>query len=581
MARHTIFGRCSKTERVASSLGEEPFVKDRFLNRPEVPYIAIKLAGLLTTIDFQKAQLIANKLHDHLPFRFSKPEIRAMLQVDWYEYMQKMKPRIGDRMWLSNSQVMVFLNDEYIGNDKDFEDYISESYVFRLPTKGGYYQDLITQQFQQYIEDSGRDYVYFTFTINNQTIGSFLFMLFSDLLPRTCKNFLDLCIGDQGHTKDGTHLHYKNTIVHRIVKNGWLQCGDIELIRGGGGTATNGAVIPDESYCVPHNRRGVLSMANNGKDSNGSQFVISLKANPWMDYYYVAFGQLVDGVETLKKIEQVPTLFEKPLRRIVISRCGQYFFGEEPDMEAGPDAFVKHASELLTPMPEGECPGPCPYIYPGYPGIDPWLDNVADKLDDRDTISLLMAERYLSGLYTLATDYLPGTDMLLPERQKVSPATEVNIDMNQVCPGYETGESAEFSFDFATSSDEEKLALICGVGKEIVARALNACDDEANLERMSMDGVGTAQWILELACEVASAALARVEPIKSRELHEQEDCQKVFLSEEVKKITEGLVTPDGMSLVEEILKEALLHAVEVGKDPEDSEIASEAMMGDE
>lgn len=75
----------------------------------------------------------------------------------------------------------------------------------------------------------------------------------------------------------------------RIVSSNRLPT-DIELIRGGGGTATNGGVIPDESYCVPHNRRGVLSMANNGKDSNGSQFIVSLKPNPWMDYYYVAFG---------------------------------------------------------------------------------------------------------------------------------------------------------------------------------------------------------------------------------------------------------------------------------------------------
>lgn len=57
---------------------------------------------------------------------------------------------------------------------------------------------------------------------------------------------------------------------------------------------------------------------------------------------------------------------------------------------------------------EGECPIPCRYLYPGYPGVKPWLDNVTDKLDNRDTISLLMAERYLGGLYSLATDYLPG-----------------------------------------------------------------------------------------------------------------------------------------------------------------------------
>lgn len=77
--------------RVASSLGEEPFVRDRFYNRHEIPLIRIKISGLLTTINFQKAQLIATKLHQHLPFRFSQPEIRPMLQVEWYEYLEKMR----------------------------------------------------------------------------------------------------------------------------------------------------------------------------------------------------------------------------------------------------------------------------------------------------------------------------------------------------------------------------------------------------------------------------------------------------------------------------------------------------------
>ncbi|XP_048514169.1 uncharacterized protein LOC105693736 isoform X2 [Athalia rosae] len=546
MEHYREFTRCIQADCVvASSLVEEPFVRDKFLNRPKNPRMRIKIVGLLTTIAFQKARLMALKVHEYSSFRFAEPEIRGLMQIDWREYLEKMRQRFGGQMWMSEGQVVVFVDDAYIGNDKDFWDYVTQNYVFRLPEKIDYYQTSILEQWKQCMENSKRDYVYFTFTIDNQTIGSFLFMLYSDLLPRTCKNFLSLCIGDSGQTSDGIHLHYKNTLVHRIVKNGWLQIGDIELIRGGGGTAANGGVIPDESFCVPHNRCGVLSMANNGKDSNGSQFIVSIKPNPWMDYYYVAFGQLVDGAETLRKIEQVPTVYEKPLRRIVISRCGEYFFGDEPVMEAGPDAFGKHGSERSSRSGEsGECPSPCKYRYSGYPGVKPWLDNVADKLDDRDTISLLMAERYLGGLYSLATDYLPGTDMLPSEPAKGKSNGTPNLDMSRVCPTGPSPENEEFVFNFDANSDDEKISLICSAGREIVACALEFCNDEVrldtlnhttsdytirdfvhqvSLERISMDSAGTAQWILELACEIAAAALARAKSVEKLAADVSED----------------------------------------------------------
>lgn len=133
------------------------------------------------------------------------------------------------------------------------------------------------------------------------------------MLPLTCQHFLNLCTGYDEIKECYKDAYYINMHLHRIVKNGWIQCGGIikynlnysllcsnicqifffigyeNIICEINKNAEN-IKIPDESYCIPHDRRGILSMANNGKHSNESQFIVCLKSNPWMDHFYVAFG---------------------------------------------------------------------------------------------------------------------------------------------------------------------------------------------------------------------------------------------------------------------------------------------------
>ncbi|CAG03607.1 unnamed protein product, partial [Tetraodon nigroviridis] len=118
-----------------------------------------------------------------------------------------------------------------------------------------------------------------------------MFELFSDYCPKTSKNFEALCTGEQGLTKSGIPLCYKDSLFHRVVPNGWVQGGDISPQRkGNGGESIYGPTFEDECFGVPHIKRGILGMANKGPHSNGSQFYITLEPTPWMDRTYVAFG---------------------------------------------------------------------------------------------------------------------------------------------------------------------------------------------------------------------------------------------------------------------------------------------------
>ncbi|KAK0178141.1 hypothetical protein PV328_002118 [Microctonus aethiopoides] len=296
--------------------------------------IVIKINGIINQISFQKAKWCALMLQNRLPWTFAKPEIHEMFQMEWHDYLANARRDIGGRMWILNRSVAVFINDKYIGSDIDFINYVNEIYVICLPNNSDFYENLIANDLRRIIESS-RKFIFFTFNINGVTIGSFLFMLYSDLLPQTCEYFLNLCVGDEKNLLNEQKINYKNSTIHRIVKSRWLQMGDIGIH---GSTET--ITTPDESYCIAHDRCGVLSLSNNGNHRNGPQFIVSLNPNPWMDGNYLAFGQLVDGVKTLKKIEEIPTYYEAPMEKIIISQCRDYNFSKELQLEINQDVTL-------------------------------------------------------------------------------------------------------------------------------------------------------------------------------------------------------------------------------------------------
>uniref|UniRef100_A0A2K6V433 peptidylprolyl isomerase n=1 Tax=Saimiri boliviensis boliviensis TaxID=39432 RepID=A0A2K6V433_SAIBB len=166
---------------------------------------------------------------------------------------------------------------------------------------------------------------FFDIAINNQPAGRVVFELFSDVCPKTCENFRCLCTGEKGTGKSTQKpLHYKSCLFHRVVKDFMVQGGDFSEGNGRGGESIYGGFFEDESFAVKHNKEFLLSMANRGKDTNGSQFFITTKPTPHLDGHHVVFGQVISGQEVVREIENQKTdAASKPFAEVRILSCGE------------------------------------------------------------------------------------------------------------------------------------------------------------------------------------------------------------------------------------------------------------------
>lgn len=166
--------------------------------------------------------------------------------------------------------------------------------------------------------------VFMDVRIGNEDKGRMEFELFADTTPRTAENFRCLCTGEQGISKrTGRRLAYKNSIFHRIIPGFMAQGGDFENADGTGGESIYGKTFGDENFLRKHIGPGMLSMANCGKNTNGSQFFITFKTTSHLNGKHVVFGRLVKGMDVLRALESVHTNRDRPVNDCVIFNCGE------------------------------------------------------------------------------------------------------------------------------------------------------------------------------------------------------------------------------------------------------------------
>jgi len=202
---------------------------------------------------------------------------------------------------------------------------------------------------------SNNPLVYFDVNSGGKTLGRITFELFADKTPKCAENFRCLCTGEKGVGRSGKKLHYKGSVFHRIIPDFMIQGGDFTKGNGTGGESIYGETFRDENFILKHKTKYLLSMANAGPHTNGSQFFITTAVTTWLDNKHTVFGKVVDGTSVVDKMEKQGSDEGKTKVTVKITDCGQLAITGTEGSGAAESTTVK-ASHILIKHTESRNP---------------------------------------------------------------------------------------------------------------------------------------------------------------------------------------------------------------------------------
>lgn len=204
------------------------------------------------------------------------------------------------------------------------------------------------------VTDTKRPRVFFDITIGSTKAGRVVFELYEDIVPKTAENFRALCTGEKGVGNAGKPLHYKGSTFHRVIKGFMIQGGDFTQGNGTGGESIYGEKFEDENFERVHDKPFLLSMANAGPGTNGSQFFVTTVKTPHLDRKHVVFGEAINGKSIVRTIENLKTQNgDKPWHEAAILDCGEltgeaYEKATEKVVDATGDPYEDYPEDQIS-----------------------------------------------------------------------------------------------------------------------------------------------------------------------------------------------------------------------------------------
>jgi len=260
--------------------------------------------------------------------------------------------------WLQEKQLVLEEDDDedVVYGDDDFPDYYAETTTEAAASTEAPTEEELKAAYQagwdaQKAEEKGpagpNPRVWFDITVGGDPTGRIVFELYKDVTPRTADNFRALCTGEKGMGESGKPLHYKGSGFHRIIKGFMCQGGDFTKNNGTGGESIYGEKFEDEDFSIKHTEPFLLSMANAGPNTNGSQFFITTVPTAHLDGKHCVFGKVLKGQDIVRMMEGLPSSGDKPNDDVVIADCGELVEGEDDGVVVDPnDPYPMFPSDL-------------------------------------------------------------------------------------------------------------------------------------------------------------------------------------------------------------------------------------------